>query len=721
MPRHLPIRYCLVLKAQGGSPELSRIASDIDRLEGAGALTDLGKLARIDFKSDGLNTVVADVLSGLVKEASSAESVEVLAKGLSALTANSNFSNEARRGAARALTDLAQASEGYKGGLGSMATALSSCMDSAVIDEIQREELAQGLFSVINNVGHDVDDLRDMLKAIASVGSRTDLPVVDILTPLLNKTVHLEAKADVCGASCDLFNAMVSLYGNPRLVDRLDELAQVMVRVYKGIEPDTLTGEEKLKWAFAQIGILGSSNNLPEGIDRALAASTLADISSDSTGIMKNQLGVLHQVIELYNNSKLEAYREQLEIAIAYLYLGLDQDLMDPQQKAEWVALQVRIATSGDCPEGLEKMSAAQIVTLIGDNVEGVSGLSQRENTLCATFLVNYLLAHPEGDEGKTVAQVLLKLAQQSDLKAGFYEGCLKRLSSKLDEYVDVGWTLVELRGNETTRATLVQALLGLSLAFEDDLPASLQNVFSFRDFSSRSPNRGEAGTMAIALESLPEILMEYAKDASRDAEIVPIVNGVKAILGSKFSEITLEHKTDFMRVLIELMPKVDTPETRQLILDALETQMHASTLYRLGKGIGEGIQAFASAITSTSSEHLFQGEVDDYVGKDLAAVLLNMEPEKLELWIDSGGEYYVGLALENVADYLESLAFETPEERNKLEARYVSFANEILNDFEGRSGTLRSAASVALNAIAQSTTDGAVMHGRAYLDALEG
>lgn len=278
----------------------------------------------------------------------------------------------------------------------------------------------------------------------------------------------------------------------------------------------------------------------------------------------------------------------------------------------------------------------------------------------------------------------------------------------------------MELRGSKFTRELLVRTALGLSFSLDDNLSENLSTLFCFYDFSKNSPTNGQAQRMTIALESLPGILMDYVKNASSEVGIVNLVSGIQTILDSKFSGITLQHKAELMRVLTELMPKVETPGTRKMILDVFDTQMHASMLYRVEKGISEGLLALGSVITSTSTDHLFQGEVDDYVGKDFAAVFFNMDMDTLEAWMDSGGEYYVALALENTSEYLDGLGIEYAAERNKVEATLIALGDKLLEGPHRNSETLRGAVSVQRHSIAQATDDVGVLDGQGYLDALE-
>lgn len=97
---------------------------------------------------------------------------------------------------------------------------------------------------------------------------------------------------------------------------------------------------------------------------------------------------------------------------------------MDPKQKAEWVVLQVRIATSKAYPEDFEKMGAVEVATLIEENIKGIQGLTQRDRRLCAGFLFNQLLEHLEGEEGQYFSRVLLEFAQGGDLGEAFISRC---------------------------------------------------------------------------------------------------------------------------------------------------------------------------------------------------------------------------------------------------------------------------------------------------------
>ena len=302
--------------------------------------------------------------------------------------------------------------------------------------------------------------------------------------------------------------------------------------------------------------------------------------------------------------------------------------------------------------------------------------------------------------------------------EAVFNDACSSygNIEGSVRSYYHMDWSDVSLTGDKADRENAVRHVVALGVRLGYSLSSIVESVF---EFTSGEYTVGMAGMAMVGLESLPKILMEHAESASSEEEIKDIVDSVQAMLKSDFSDINIQDKVKLVRVLVALMPKVENAETRKQIIQLLESQMGASTLYRMGKGVLEGVSGLINAFEGHDNDHLFQGEVDDYVKKDFAEVFLNMDPEERELWIENGGDYYVGLGLQGVKDYLDSLEFATPEERNKLEARYVAIASDILSDFD-RSSVLRDAASVALNSIAQSTSNGEVMHGQAYLDDLD-
>jgi hypothetical protein len=206
------------------------------------------------------------------------------------------------------------------------------------------------------------------------------------------------------------------------------------------------------------------------------------------------------------------------------------------------------------------------------------------------------------------------------------------------------------------------------------------------------------------------------AGKAKSEAEAKFIVEVVQHVLASNFPDVTMDQKAALMIPLITLMPKMKTPEMRAFIVSVFDSQMNASMAYKLAKGVAEVFMAFVGTLGDFGdvTEHLFEGEVDARVGKHFAKLLPHID---IDTWTSAGAGYYVALGLEHVGAYLDTLP--AGPERNREEARIVAFAEGIVNDFNGRSDTLRKAASVALNTIAQKTTDPNVMRGQSYLDAL--
>lgn len=406
--------------------------------------------------------------------------------------------------------------------------------------------------------------------------------------------------------------------------------------------------------------------------------------------------------------------------------------------------------------DDLKGMSAHDLVVATGDALEALGGLNPQaiktalvaycsDDTISAedreavlgTFFdtVLLVLGSAGGKEHAPLRQVareiairypeaFLKLYDAGRVPEKFAQTVFKDYytgysspKGSITSHCNMEWNRVELTGNRVDRENTVRHVVALGVRLGYSLPDIIENIFSFK---TGDYNLGMAGAATVGLESLPKVLMEHAKLASSDKDVVSLVKGIETILKSDFPGIKVQDKVELVRVLISLLPRVETSETREQIVQLLESQMHASTLYRAAKGVGEAVLGFFNAVGGSGDAGLFQGEIDDYVGKDFAALFFNMDMDTIEAWMDSGGEYYVALALENTGEYLDGLGIEGAAERNKVEATLIALGDRLLEGPHGNSDTLSGAVSVQRHSIAQATNDIGVLDGQGYLDALE-